>query len=224
MCERERIVKRLLVLMLLTSAILTMFLGSSAFAVQAPSIIKSCTPKPGEVINDARPVITASFVSNVDTSTVVFKIDGKVIPSSLGNLSARSDSVSYLPIDKLSAGIHTIGITANTGSGSWSFTVKAPKLATTRTALKWVNKAVGLCEATYKTVNNGTGDANGVGAYGVTSKTAGVTVLTKNVYIANSIKPGHNATFKVRYYVPKISGTIYITVPVVCCDDGGNDY
>jgi hypothetical protein len=202
-----------------------MFLGGSAFARPADKpMIKSCTPKPGEVLNNARPIITAKFFTKVETSTVVFAVDGTPVSAASGNLSINPDSVSYLPLQKLSEGIHKLKITANKGEGSWSFIVKAPKLATTRVSLKWIDKSIGLCEAVYKVTNSGTGCANDVASYGITSKTAGVFVLTKNVFIADEIKPSKSAAFKVRYYVPKISGAINITVPVDCCDDGGNEY
>jgi hypothetical protein len=90
------------------------------------------SPLDGDVLDSARPVITAAFGdpdSGIDPDSVLIKIDGEPIKDS-GEMQAFESVVSYLPSEDLADGEHDIVVTVrdkagNPGSAKWKVTVKA---------------------------------------------------------------------------------------------------
>jgi hypothetical protein len=109
------------------------------------------SPADGEVLDSARPVITASFDdpdSGVDASSVLLKIDGEPVKDKDG-LQAFDTLVSYVPGADLADGEHEITVVVrdkagNPSSAKWKVTIKASSSQAGAAAKKgylWEGKA-----------------------------------------------------------------------------------
>jgi hypothetical protein len=94
--------------------------------------ITPLSPADGEVVDSARPVITAAYAdpdSGVDASSVLIKLDGEAVKDK-DAIQAFESLVSYVPSADLSNGEHEITVvvrdkSGNPSSAKWKFTVTA---------------------------------------------------------------------------------------------------
>lgn len=93
-------------------------------------VIKDYTPKSGQVLDKeiVRPVISGKFEdrTGVDLTTVVLKIDGKVIPNEL--IEIDETGFRYKPVEDMELGTHKVEVSIKDTLGhistiSWTFTI-----------------------------------------------------------------------------------------------------
>jgi hypothetical protein len=108
--------------------------------------ITPLTPLDGDVLDQARPVISASYAdadSGVDAKTAMVKIDGEAVDA--GSVQAFDSLVTYVPTQDLKDGEHEIVVAVKDNAGNassvqWKVTIAATATSkmTTKKSNAWV--------------------------------------------------------------------------------------